>query len=154
MAILRYPNWLWPDFSSAMEDVERARRHMDRLLSAFSRSGGEAPIVSGVFPPLTVSEDGDKIIVEAEIPGIQPEDLNISVIGKTLTLSGERKPDETENVNFHRRERKWGTFRKALTLPDEVNADAIQAECKNGMLKFVLPKAEQAKPRKINIKSE
>jgi HSP20 family protein len=154
MAIIRYPNWLWPDFSNALDDVERARRHMDRLLSAFTRSGEAAPVVSGVFPPLTVTEDGDKIFVEAEIPGIAAEDLNISVIGKTLTLTGERKPEETEDVSFHRRERKWGSFRKALTLPDEVNADAIQAECKNGMLKIVLPKAEQAKPRKITIKSE
>ena len=102
MAVLRYPNWLWPDFPSALEDVERARRHMDRLLSAFTRSGGETPVVSGVFPPLTVSEDGDRIIVEAEIPGILPEDLNISVVGKTLTLSGEKKPDEAENACYHR----------------------------------------------------
>ena len=154
MAIIKYPNWLWPDASSALDDVDRARRHMDRLLSAFTRSGGAPPAVSGVFPPLSVSESGDKVIVEAEIPGIQPEDLNISVVGKTLTLSGERKPDEADNVSFHRRERKWGCFRKALTLPDDVDPDGIQAECKNGMLKIVLPKAEQAKPRKITIKSE
>jgi HSP20 family protein len=154
MAILRYPNWLWPDFSNALEDVERARRQMDRLLSTFTGSGSATPSVSGVFPPLTVTEDGDKVFVEAEIPGIKPEDLEISVVGKTLTLSGERKPEETENVSFHRRERKWGSFRKALTLPDEVDANAIQAECKNGVLKIVLPKAEQAKPRKITIKSE
>lgn len=154
MAIIRYPNWLRPDFSSALDDVERARRQMDRLLSAFTRSGSDTPVVSGVFPPLTVSEDGDKISVEAEIPGIKPEDLNISVVGKTLTLSGEKKQEEAENVCFHRKERKWGSFRKALTLPDEVNADGVHAECKDGMLKIVLPKAEQAKPKKITIKSE
>jgi HSP20 family protein len=153
MTILRYPNWLWPDFSRALEDVERARGQMDRLLSAFVGTG-DAPAVSGVFPPLMVKECGDRLCVEAEVPGIKPEDIQISVIGKTLTLAGERKPEETGGVSYHRRERKWGGFRKAITLPDEVNQDAVQAECKNGVLKIVLPKAEHAKPRKIEIASE
>jgi len=154
MAILRYPNWLWPDFSTAMEDFEKARRHMERLLSNFSEQGASAPVVSGVFPPIMVREDGDKICIEAEIPGIRAEDIDISVHGRSLTLTGERKPEEAQNVNYHRRERKWGIFRKAVTLPDDVNTEGIQAECKNGVLKIVLPKAEQAKPRKIEIKSE
>jgi HSP20 family protein len=94
------------------------------------------------------------IYVEAEIPGIKAEDLDISVVGRTLTLSGERKPEEAQDVNYHRRERKWGSFRKALTLPEDVNADAILAECKNGVLKITLPKAENVKPRKITIKGE
>ena len=153
MAVFRYPNWRWPDVSNALEDVERARRHMDRLLSVFT-GGTSSPASSGVFPPLIVSEDGDTIYVEAEITGIKAEDLDISVVGRTLTLSGERKPEEMQNVCYHRRERKWGSFRKALNLPDDVNPDAIQAECKNGMLKLVLPKSEHAKPRKITIKSE
>lgn len=153
MAIFRYPNWRWPDFTGALEDFERARRQMDRLLSVFS-SGGPSTAASGVFPPLIVTEEGDTIFVEAEIPGIKAEDLDISVVGRTLTLSGERKPEETENVNYHRRERKWGSFRKALTLPEDVNSDAVRAECKNGVLKIALPKAEHAKPRKITIKSE
>ncbi|MCE5336558.1 MAG: Hsp20/alpha crystallin family protein [Desulfobacteraceae bacterium] len=153
MAIIRYPNWLWPGYSSALDDFEKARRHMDRLFSAFTGSGA-APASSGVFPPLIVTEEGDTVIVEAEIPGIGAQDLDISVIGRTLTLSGQRKPDETSDVNFHRRERKWGSFRKALTLPEDVNPDAIKAECRDGVLKIVLPKAESAKPRKIAIANE
>ena len=153
MAVLRYPNWRWPDFSGAMEDFERARRQMDRLLTVFTGSGPN-PSVSGVFPPLLVKEEGDKLIVEAEIPGIRAEDLDISVVGKTLTISGERKPDEAGDATFHRRERKWGSFRKAITLPEDVNPDAIHAECKNGVLKVVMPKAEHVTPRKISIKSE
>jgi HSP20 family protein len=153
MAIFRYPNWRWPDIPGAMEDFERARRQMDRLLSVFS-AGTSTPASSGVFPPLIVTEDGDAIYVEGEIPGIKADDLDISVVGRTLTLSGERKPEEAQDVNYHRRERKWGSFRKALTLPEDVNADAVRAECKNGVLKLVLPKPEQVKPRKITIKSE
>ena len=153
MAIIRYPRGLWPGFSTALEDVERARRQMDRLLSNFM--GTESALsVSGVFPPLTIREDGDKILVEAEVPGIKPEDMSISVVGKTLTLTGERKAEQADNASFHRRERQWGCFRKAITLPDDVNADAVQAECQNGVLKIVLPKAEHAKPKKIAIKGE
>ena len=153
MAIFRYPNSRWPDIPGALQDFERARRQMDRLLSGFT-GGVSSPTSSGVFPPLIVTEDGDTIYVEAEIPGIKAEDLDISVVARTLTLSGERKPEETENVCYHRRERKWGSFRKALTLPNDVNPEAIQAECKNGMLKLVLPKAEHVKLHKIAIKSE
>jgi len=153
MAIIRYPNWRWPDFTSALEDFERVRRQMDRFVSTFS-GPGDMPVVSGVFPPLMIREEGETICVEAEIPGIKPEDINISVHGRTLTLSGERKPEETANVNFHRRERKWGRFSKAVTLPDEVNSDAVRAECKDGVLKIILPRAEHAKPKKIDIKTE
>ncbi|MDR3568746.1 MAG: Hsp20/alpha crystallin family protein [Syntrophobacteraceae bacterium] len=153
MAIFRYPNWRWPDLPGAMEDFERARRQMDRLLSVFS-GGTETAASSGVFPPLIVTEDEDKIYVEAEIPGIKAEDLEISVVGRTLTLSGERKPEEAQEVNYHRRERKWGSFRKALTLPEDVNAEAVKAECKDGLLKLVLPKPEHVKPRKITINGQ
>ena len=153
MAIFRYPSLRWPDFSGALDDFERARRQMDRLLSVFG-GAGSGPAVSGVFPPLVVTDDADKIYVEAEIPGIKAEDLDISVVGRTLTLSGERKPEQAQDVNYHRRERKWGSFRKALTLPEDVNAEAIKAECKNGVLRIELPKAEHSKPRKITIQGE
>ena len=153
MAIFRYPNWRWPDIPGALEDFERARRQMDRLLSVFT-GGGASPVSSGVFPPLIVTEDEDAIYVEAEIPGIKAQDLDISVVGRSLTLAGERKPEQAENVNYHRRERKWGSFRKALTLPEDVNTEAIRAECKDGVLKLVMPKPEHVKPRKITIKGE
>ena len=153
MTLIRYPNWLWPDYSSAFEDFEKARRQMDRLVSAVT-GAGVSPLGSGVFPPVLVKEDGDKVSIEAEVPGIDPNNINISVHGRTLTLSGERRPEPSDGANYHRRERKWGAFSKAITLPDEVNAEAVEAECKNGVLRIVLPKAEQAKPKKIAIKSE
>ncbi|MGC9195579.1 MAG: Hsp20/alpha crystallin family protein [Syntrophobacteraceae bacterium] len=150
MAIFRYPDWRWPDIPGALEDFEKARKQMDRLLSAFSAGTGSVAS-SGVFPPLIVTEDEDKIYVEAEISGIRAEDLDISVVGRTLTISGERKPEETQNVNYHRRERKWGSFRKALTLPEDVSTENVRAECKDGLLRLVLPKPEHVKPRKIAI---
>ncbi len=153
MAIFRYPGWRWPDMPGALEDFEKARRQMDRLLSAFT-GGSEAVTSSGVFPPLIVTEEEDKICVEAEISGIKAEDLDISIVGRTLTISGERKPEEAQDVNYHRRERKWGSFRKALTLPEDVSGDGVRAECRDGLLRLVLPKPEHVKPRKITIQGQ
>ncbi len=150
MAVIRYPGFF--DRQSPFQEMQRLRREMDQLFSdLMGRSG--PPMSSGVYPALNVTEDGDKILVQAELPGINPEDLTISIEGKTLTLRGERKPDAVENVSYHRRERRAGKFHKALTLPYEINADAVEAECKNGLLKLVLPKAEHAKPKKISVKS-
>jgi HSP20 family protein len=129
------------------------RREMDRLFGSFW--GGASPTSgSGVFPAFNVREDGEKYYVEAEIPGIKPEDIDIAVEGNTLTIRGERKSDGMENAGYHRRERKAGKFQKALTLPAEVNGEAVGAEYKEGVLRVVLPKAEHAKPKKITVKSE
>lgn len=151
MALIRYPNLA--EFSNPLGEVARARREMERL---FSELLGRSPISvgSGVFPALNISEDADKFYVEAELPGIKPEDLEISVVGSTLTLSGERKINGAEGVCYHRRERRAGKFHKAITLPADINAEAVHAECNNGVLKLVLPKAEHVKPKKIQVKVE
>jgi len=151
MAIIRYPSFT--DFTNPFREMARLQREMDRVLSAFT---GRAPaaVTSGVFPALNITSDNDNIYVHAEIPGIKPEDLDISVEGNTLTIRGGRQSENVENVSYHRRERRTGRFQKAVTLPDEINAEAVKAQCNSGALKLVLPKAEQAKPRKITVKSE
>ena len=125
---------------------------MDRV---FAGLAGRAPLAadSGVFPALNVIEDSEKILVEAELPGVKPEDIEISVEGRTLSIRGERKREEVGNVSYHRRERAAGIFQKALTLPVEINPEAVEAKCEHGVLKLVLPKAEHAKPRKIPVRT-
>ena len=81
-------------------------------------------------------------------------DIDIAVEGKTLTIRGERKVENVDNVNYHRRERRAGKFRKAITLPLEINAEAVGAECRDGVLRLTLPKAEKAKPRKITVNGD
>ena len=153
MLSVRYPSfWNFPDLSNTLEELDRMRRRMDRLFSAVS--GGAFPDASGVFPPIKVREGGDAIHVEAEVPGVRAEDMDISVIGRTLTLKGERKAENGKDVSFHRRERGCGVFHKAVTLPEDVNGEAIEAEYKDGVLRIVLPKAEHAKPRKITVKTD
>ena len=153
MLTIRYPSFFnLPDLSNTLEEMDRMRRRMDRLLSTYTGAGG-LPGVSGVFPPLKVHEEDGKICVEAEVPGIKAEDIQISVVDRTLTLSGERRPEEVADVSFHRRERTYGSFHKAVSLPEDVNTEAVQAECKNGVLRIVIPKAEHAKPRKITVQT-
>jgi HSP20 family protein len=152
MALIRYPGWF--DLNNPRQEFTRMKREMDRLFAGLISREGLGAAESGVFPPLNVREDGENVYVCAEIPGIDPQNLDISVHGSTLTLRGERKLETPENVSFHRRERSSGTFHKSVTLPVEVAAERVSAECRDGLLKLVLPKAESAKPKKITVMAE
>lgn len=135
----RAPN-IWSEMS-------RLSQEMDRLLS------GSAHISqAGVFPPLNLYDDGESVIVRAEIPGVNPKDLEINATVNSLTIKGERKWTEAEEkASFHRRERGHGTFSRSINLPQEVDPDKVQANYKLGVLEVMLPKAEATKPRKIQI---
>ncbi len=103
-------------------------------------------------PALNVVEDGDSIVIEAEVPGLKSGDVEVSFESGELTLKGEKKFEAKENAPVHRRERVYGAFTRTLTLPWEITADKITAEMKDGVLTVVLPKAEVAKPRKVAVK--
>ncbi len=149
MAFVRYPRFL--EYSNPFQEIDRMKREMDRLLAGLSGQGGYQ-LTSGVYPAVNIYEEGENFVVEAELPGIKSEDLDIAVEGSTLTLRGSRRNGEDEGVSYHRRERKPGSFHKAVNLPADVNTEKVVAEFKNGVLKIVLPKAEHAKPRKIAVK--
>ena len=150
MAIIRYPGLFGPSVS-ALQEMARVRKEMDRILSGLVGSTPSAS-VSGVFPALNVHEDSDKYYVEAEVPGIKPEDIHIDVEGNTLSIGGERKLNGMENASYHRRERRAGRFKKAISLPMEINADAVSAEYKDGVLTVTLPQREEARPKQIEVK--
>ena len=134
---------------SVWSEISRLSREMDRLLretSGVSRAG--------VFPPLNVYDDGESLIVHAEIPGIDPNDLELNATVNALTIKGERKTPKTdEKASFHRRERGHGIFSRTINLPQEIDPTKVQATCKLGVLEVLLPKAEATKPRKIEIQS-
>jgi len=122
---------------------------MDRLF-------GEASAMSksGLFPPLNLYDDGESLVVRAEVPGIDAKDLEINATSNSLTVKGERRRSEADQqASFHRRERSHGTFSRTLNLPQEIDPDKVQASYKLGVLEILLPKAEAIKPRKIAIKS-
>jgi HSP20 family protein len=106
-------------------------------------------------PSVDVSETKDNVIVNAEIPGMNKEDVKVSVQDNVLILSGERKQEKEEkNANYHRIERSYGSFSRSFTLPTSVQADKVKATYKDGILKITLPKTEEVKPKEILISVE
>ena len=104
------------------------------------------------LPPVDVVEEGDNLIFRAELPGVLRDDIEVKVENGTLTLRGEKRQEkETATESAHRLERVYGTFHRSFALPSSVNAEKIQARYKDGVLELVLPKAEEAKPRRIAI---
>ena len=130
-------------------EMSRLSRELDRLMS-----GTESVSNSGVFPPLNLYDDGESVILRAEVPGIDPKALELNATVNSLTIKGERKQTEIrERASFHRRERSHGTFSRTINLPQEIDPNKVQASYKLGVLEILLPKAEAAKPRKIDIQS-
>ena len=150
MLIRRIPSL--PTWSSAFRELDEARRDMERLFDTLSGVAG--PRAAGVFPAINVSETGEALLVRAELPGIKPDDLEITVEDNTLTLAGKREmPAETERVSYHRREREWGSFRRSFSLPNKVDADKVQARYADGILTVELPKAAEARPKQITVQA-
>ncbi len=107
----------------------------------------------GVYPLVNISEDRDHIYVRAELPGVKAADLEITLQDNNLILRGERKiASEEKPVNYHRRERESGFFRRIVALPARIQADKVEATCKDGILTIKLAKPEEVKPRKIEVK--
>lgn len=137
---------------SPWSEMERLRREMNRLFASF-------PTISGMrvapgYPAMNVWTNEDGAVVTAELPGIDPEKLDIAVVENTLTLSGERKPLElAEGDVYHRRERGYGKFTRSFQLPFNVEASNVQAVYEKGVLNITLPRAEADKPRKIVVKA-
>jgi len=97
----------------------------------------------------------DEVVVKAAIPGVKPEDIDVSVSNDVLTIKGEFKQEENvERENYIRRERRFGSFSRALPLPTPVNVEKASAEFEHGVLKLVLPKAEEVKPKSIEVKTK
>jgi HSP20 family protein len=104
-------------------------------------------------PALDIAERDDAYVVTAEIPGLRPEDIQVTLEDGALSISGERKQEkESGDERFHRVERSYGAFRRMITLPSQVRSDGVEASYDNGVLKVVVPKAEGATPKKITVR--
>jgi HSP20 family protein len=109
---------------------------------------------AGVFPPLNVTQDNDNFYVRAEVPGINAKELQISALRNRVSIAGKRElPKEHERASYHRKERAEGTFNRTLTLPTFIDAERVDARYTDGILMLTLPKAEEAKPRQITVRS-
>ena len=134
------------------QDVLSLREAMNQLVEeSFVRpaagQGGK-----NFVPALDLSETAEGYLVEAALPGLKPEDVEITVENNVLTIKGETRQEvDDQKRNFHRIERRFGSFQRTIGLPTTVKADAIQASLTNGVLRLEIPKAEEVKPRKISV---
>jgi HSP20 family protein len=147
---------LWRPFRelAPFRDFERMRRDMDRLWeSVFERGVRRAEDEGEWLLSLDVAETKNEIVVKAEVPGLDPKDIDISLSDGLLTIKGEKKQErEEKEEDYHLVERSYGTFTRSIRLPKEVQRDKISASYKNGVLKVVLPKSEEAKKKEVKIK--
>jgi HSP20 family protein len=147
MAIVR-----WQSNPDDTSDFDRLHQEVNRLFNTFAP--GTGPFLSRVYPAINVTEEGNNLYIRAELPGVNPENLDISVVEGKLMLSGERKIGaEDEKTGYHRREREAGFFRRTIVLPVKVDSGKVSAAMKNGILTITLPKSEEAIPRKIAVKT-
>jgi len=145
MAIVRWQQ-------GELSEFDRLRQEMDRLRNLFS--SGQEPFLSRVYPALNLTEEGDNFLVRAELPGVKGENLDVSVVEGQLVIRGERRIEaEGKEINYHRREREAGFFRRTIGLPSKIAPNKVSASMKNGVLTITLPKSEEAKPRKIAVRS-
>ena len=128
------------------------QRTFDPWSNLFEDFFRQQPEQSAGGPVVNAWKDDEKAVVEAELPGVDPKDVDISVRGRKLTITGERKAEElNEEERYHYKERWHGSFTRAFELPFEVDADKVEAGFKHGILTVTLPRAEADKPRKIEI---
>lgn len=128
------------------------RREMAEL---FDRFGTYSPAASahGAFPAVNLYETAEEYVLTAEVPGLSPQELEISLDGSTVTLRGERKIASEEGASVHRCERPAGAFRRAIDLPVPIDADKAEAVQRLGVLTLRLPKAPEHRPRQISVKA-
>jgi HSP20 family protein len=137
-----------------MREMMTLHKAMDRLFDdAFFR-----PVRANGFsaaPAIDLYQTDDEVVVKATIPGLTADDIDITVIGETLTLRGEYEhEDEQENATYHVRERRTGTFKRSLLLPTDVQANKAKADFENGILTITMPIAEEVKPKPITVKAK
>ena len=140
------------NFTTPWQEMERLQHEMNRLFSdSFALSGGRT---TPSFPAINVWTNEDSAVVTAELPGVSPDDIDISVVGDTLTLTGNCAPEElSDDAKYHRRERTFGKFTRTFQLPFKIEMDKVEAVFKNGILHLSLPRAEAEKPKKIAVKA-
>ncbi len=137
----------WWDSPSVFDELRRLHSEMDRL---FGQTGFGFS-ARAVFPLVNIYDNGETYLLRAEIPGVDPKTLDVSATSDTVSIAGERSPDHPEGASYHRRERDHGTFNRSIKLPEAIDPERIKASYKNGVLDIQVPRAPEAKPRKVKI---
>ncbi len=122
---------------------------LDQLRSSNWLDSG--PSAQGAYPPLNVFRKGDAVVIIIEVPGVKKSDLRIEAKGRTIRIAGTKNLSRDDKASAHRLERRGGNFDRAITLPIEIEAEGIKAECRDGILALFVPRAESDKPRSIPV---
>jgi len=147
MAIVR-----WEPFRELATLQNEVNRLFNTAYDDAPASGANGGTLRRWMPAMDLVETEDHFVLRADLPGMSEQDVNIEVEDRVLTVSGERKTEhEATKEGYHRVERAFGAFSRSLTLPDGVNAEAVEASFDRGVLEIRIPKPEQRKPRKISI---
>jgi HSP20 family protein len=149
MAIVR-----WEPFRDLLSLQDRMNRLFDESYRGTQRSGSDDEWALGGSwaPAVDIFEQGNDIVLKAELPGVDPKDVDIRLENNVLSLRGQRKlENEVKRESYHRVERSYGTFSRSFTLPTVVDQGSIKAEFKDGLLRLTLPKRDEAKPKQIQI---
>jgi HSP20 family protein len=143
MAIARYEPWSL---------LNQLHRELDR---AREGGGGDGSAATAEWAPaVDIKEEPDKFILQADLPGVKPEDIDVSMEDGVLTIKGDKKTEATTDKEGYKRiERTYGSFYRRFSLPDTANPDAISAKSNQGVLEIVIPKREAVQPKKINVTS-
>lgn len=143
MAIARYEPWSL---------LHQLHRELDRVREGGNGEGSAA--TAEWAPAVDIKEEPDKFLIEADLPGVKPEEIDITMEDGVLTIKGEKRTEaKTEKEGYKRVERTYGSFHRRFSLPDTANPDAISAKSNLGVLEIVIPKREAVQPKKINVTS-
>jgi len=143
-------------FRAPLEDVAVLQNRLNAIFNDFASPNGEMQnetLSAGNFiPPVDIYEDAHQLVLRLEVPGIPQDDLQINLENQTLTVKGERKfAKDAKEENFHRIERRYGSFVRSFTLPNAIDPESTQANYENGVLSLTLQKREAAKPKQVKI---
>jgi HSP20 family protein len=144
MAIIRYEPWGL--LNQLQKELERSR----------DDKSGEGTVATAEWAPaVDIKEEVDKFVIHADIPGVKPEDIEVSMEAGVLTVKGDKESEaKTEKEGYKRVERTYGSFYRRFSLPDTADGDAINAKCKHGVLEIIIPKREAVKPKRISVAAE
>ena len=146
MAIFR-----WPDNWDPFAGLRVMHREIERLTGRQSGTGGG--IGGGNYPSVNVLSSNNEMVIECELPGVKREEIDLSIAGETVVIKGSKKCQcETDNIQYHRRERGSGDFSRTVVLPEKIDADKISASMSEGILTIRLPKSEAAMLKKIKVR--
>jgi HSP20 family protein len=137
---------------SLFDDLRRVQQDMDEMFGPRTWPAGIRSVARGTYPPINVGATGDCVDVYVFAAGLDPKALDLSIQQNLLTLAGERKVDVPENAEHYRRERFSGSFRRVISLPDDVDPDKVNAQYVNGVLRISVQRREASRPRQIEVK--